>query len=284
MKQKKEQKSSRNWILTFFPTDLERDTNRFEMLSRKKGIRYSIVGKEICPTTKKIHFQGYISYKNAKTFKQTKRWFGYDTIRIKEAVAGDCPNQKYCSKDGNLIYEVGIPLKQGVRSDVEKAVAIAKETNSMRAVVEQVFNYQAVRHTELWLKYKERKRPVQPIEVIWIYGRPGGGKTSHIYDSYPIEEIFEPLSFKWWEGYDAHKIVLIDDFRVEYCSFTQLLRLLDIYPFRVEMKGGSRQVQFNKIYITAPKPPLEMYKHLKYEEDLGQLTRRITTLIDNDSI
>jgi hypothetical protein len=284
MKQKKKDKVERNWVLTYFPTCLERDANWFVTLSQKKGIRYFIVGKEICPTTRKLHFQGYISFKNGKTFNQTKKWFGLDTIRIKTAVAGDMANKTYCQKDGNLLIEEGTPLKQGKRTDIERALEIAKQTNSMRDVVDQVFNYQACRHTELWLKYKEKKRPVKPIEVIWIYGSSGSGKTRKVHKDNSDNDIFIPLSYKWWEGYDAHKTVLIDDFRVEYCTFSQLIRLLDIYPFRVEMKGGSRQIQFNKIYITAPKHPLDMYSHLKYQEDLKQLTRRITTIIDMDNI
>lgn len=283
MKPKKKQVKSRNWILTFFITALESNQRWFHQLSLKKGIRYFVVGKETCPTTKRLHFQGYISYKNAKTFSQTKKWFGLDKIHIEPAGGDDFQNQKYCTKE-NLLLEIGEPLKQGKRSDIERAIDIVQETNSIREVISTVYNYQAVRHTELWLKYKETKRPVAPIQVIWIYGSSGSGKTSKVYKDNSSNEVFEPLSFKWWEGYDAHKTVLIDDFRVDYCSFAQLLRLLDIYPFRVEMKGGSRQIQFNKIYITAPQHPLEMYKHLKYEEDLTQLTRRITTIIDSDLI
>ena len=159
-------------------------------------------------------------------------------------------NQKYCSKDNNLLLEIGTPHKQGKRSDIARAVDIVKETSSVAAVCDEIMNYQAVRHAELYLKYKEKKRPVQPIQVIWIYGSSGKGKTKKVYDDNKDEDIFTPINFKWWEGYDGHKTVLIDDIRKDFCKFHELLKLLDIYPFRVETKGGSRQVQFNKLYIT----------------------------------
>ena len=276
-------KKSRNWVLTYYPTEEQRDENWFKKLSEKKGIRYFIVGKERCPTTDRLHFQGYIAFTNGKTFKQTKRWFELDRIYIDRAVAGDNKNQAYCEKEGNLLLEVGTPLKQGKRTDIERAVDIIKSTNSVGQVLESVNNYQAVRHAELYLKYKEKKRPVEPIEVIWIYGTSGRGKTKKVYDD--NEDVFTPLSYKWWEGYDGHAVVLIDDYRKDFCKYHELLKLLDIYPLRVETKGGSRQVQFNKIYITSCYSPYEMWGHRDGETDgYKQLERRITQTINIDDV
>lgn len=273
----------RSWCFTYYPTNDERDHLWFRELGKSKGVRYMIVGKEIGEKCEKLHYQGYISFKNAKTFKQTKKWFKLDKIHIEEAKGNDIHNQRYCSKDDNLIIEVGEPIKQGKRSDIAKAVEIVKATNSMGEVMEQVPNYQACRHAELYLKYKEKKRPIGKIDVIWIYGSSGSGKTRKVYEDNEGKDIFCPVSYKWWEGYDGHEIVLLDDIRRDYCKFHELLKLLDIYPFRVETKGGSRQVQFKKIYITAPYSPTEMwYNHSA--EDIYQLERRITHTVDIDNV
>lgn len=283
MKDNKKHARVRSWVLTYYPTNEEADARWFKNLSQKKGIRYFIVGREVCPTTKNIHFQGYISFKNGKTFKQTKTWFGLDKIHIEPAKGNDFQNQKYCEKDGNLILELGEPINQGKRSDISRAVEIIKNDGNMRKVCTEVMNYQAVRHAELYLKYMEAKRPVAPIEVIWIYGSSGKGKTKKVYEDNKDMDIFTPVSYKWWEGYDGHKVVLIDDIRRDFCKFHELLKLLDIYPFRIETKGGSRQVQFNKIYITAPYSPTEMWEG-RNDEDIYQLQRRITQTIDIDCV
>lgn len=275
----------RSWCITYYPTNDEADVRWFKQLSHKKGIRYMIVGKEICPTTKRKHYQGYISYKNGKTFKQTKKWFGLDKIHLEIAKADDFKNQAYCEKEGNLILEIGEPINQGKRSDIRTAVDIVKETSSISKVLDQVYNYQAVRHAELYLKYKEKKRPVAPIQVIWIHGSSGKGKTRKVYDDNKDEDIFTPVSYKWWEGYDGHKIVLIDDYRKDFCKYHELIKLLDIYPLRVETKGGSRQLQFTKIYITSCYSPSEMWGHRDGETDgYIQLERRITQTIDIDCV
>ena len=263
-------KRVRNWCLTYFITDEKSDERWFQNLSTKKGIRYFIVGRETCPTTKKIHYQGYIAFKNAKTFKQTKRWFGLDKIHIEQAVAGDKANEKYCSKE-DVIIEVGEPLQQGKRTDIQVAIDICKETGSIGAVLDKVHNYQAVRHAELYMKYKEPAELRPDLQVINIWGASGKGKTRYVYEN--ETNIFRPINFKWWEGYDGHDVVLLDDIRKDFCKFHELLNLLDIYPYRVECKGGSRQLRCKKIYITTPIPLTEMYE---CREDIYQLERRIT--------
>ena len=44
------------------------------------------------------------------------------------------------------------------------------------------------------------------------------------------EDIYTCLdNYKFWEGYDGHDNVIIDDIRGDFCKFHQLLKLLDRY-------------------------------------------------------
>ena len=72
-------------------------------------------------------------------------------------------------------------------------------------------------------------------------------------------------------------MVLIDEFRGDLCKFGELLKLLDIYPYTVETKVGSPQIQATTFYITSCKPPEEVYNSHK-EERVDQLLRRLTTV------
>jgi len=273
------EKMVRAWVLTYHhPT--ERDHLWFEELSKKKGIRYLVVGREHTKT-EGLHFQGYIAWNNGKNFKQAKRWFGLDKIHIEWAKGNDFQNQKYCSKE-NLMIEVGKPTKQGKRTDIEKALQIAKETGKIRDVLVKVSNYQAVRHVELYMKYLEPEVLRPDLQVINIWGPSGTGKTRFVYEN--EKDIFRPLNYKWWEGYDGHGTVLLDDIRKDFSTFGNLLKLLDIYPIRVECKGGSRQLRCMKIYITTPVPFVEMWQNREIVGDLYQLERRITQTYHIDDL
>lgn len=82
---------------------------------------------------------------------------------------------------------------------------------------------------------------------------------------------------QWFDGYDGHKAVLLDDFRPSWCKLHVLLRLLDRYDMRVPVKGGFRQWKPECIWVTAPKPPEEYFAEWE-GEDLAQLTRRIDVI------
>ena len=68
--------------------------------------------------------------------------------------------------------------------------------------------------------------------------------------------------------------VIIDDYRRDLCSFSELLRLFDRYPHQVESKGGSCQFLARTLVITTPRDPRATWTG-RSDEDLGQLERRI---------
>ena len=93
-----------------------------------------------------------------------------------------------------------------------------------------------------------------------------------------LEPFIKSGSYRWFDGYDAHRFVIFDDFRDSQCEFSFLLRLLDRYPLRVEIKGGTRQWKPHTIVITSPMPPEETYQTMQQNDrydKIQQLIRRI---------
>lgn len=142
----------------------------------------------------------------------------------------------------------------------------------MREVAAEASSYQALRGAELLLKYVEKGRDFKPT-VRWFHGSTGSGKTRTAFELFP-EAWISARGLKWWDGYDAHKAIIVDDFRKDFCTFHELLRILDRYPYRVETKGSSRQLLASEIIITCPWAPDVLYAS-RSEEDVGQLMRRI---------
>lgn len=233
---------------------------------------YIIVGEEK-GEKETPHLQGYVYFKEAKTFTRVKKFLPRAHIEISRGTPED--NRRYCSKDGNIFIESGKLPKPGERTDIQKVVSDLKEGANMRAIVEKARNLQCVKMAEVWLKYHEEPRTWKP-EIRWYHGSTGAGKTKAARE-WLSDDIYTALdSIKWWEGYDAHENVLIDDFRKDFCKFHQLLKLLDRYEYKVETKGGSRQFVAKKIAITSPYPPSEIYN---VREDVQQLLRRIDDVI-----
>jgi len=262
-------KKTRSYCLTIHDTTgYEELVNALKCEVTEDKVKYFIIGLEICPTTQKEHLQGYIYYVNPRSFSSIKK--KYPRAHIEAALGTPKQASEYCMKEGAYIEGGELP-QQGSRSDLDEVRDILKTTGKMSDVVEKATSYQSVRMAEAILKYKEKPRDFKP-EVLWFHGATGTGKSKEAYEILG-DECYTCLSTgKWFEGYDAHENVLIDDMRRDFMKFHELLRLLDRYAMRVECKGGSRQFKAKKIIITSAFHPRDLFET---REDIGQLLRRI---------
>lgn len=246
-----------------------------QMLLQANGCVHGMYQLETCPATGRQHIQGYARFSGAKRLGGLRQIF---EAHWEVARGNEQANIAYCSKASTRIdgpWSFGDPAQPGKRKDIERAREIVQECGKMRKVVEEVNSYQAIKAAEIILKYLEPMRTWKP-HVIWLHGSTGSGKTRWAFENCP-DAYISGKDLRWWEGYDAHDDVIIDDFRADFCKFHELLRILDRYAYRIETKGGSRQLLAKKIIITCPYSPKEVYRH-RSAEDVTQLTRRISEI------
>lgn len=227
------------------------------------------VAEEVAPDTGTPHLQGCVTFKRKYRLGALKKMMA--RAHWEAALAADAHN--YPQKDGQKVHRVD-NRRQGKRSDLDDAKEYAAARKRPREfIAEKASSWTAVKSYGLLYDMFADPRPIEPIDVRWYHGPTGSGKTRAVFTEFP--EVYRVLSDKWWDGYDGQKVVVIDDIRADWCSFRRLLQLTDIYPFRVEIKGSSREVQYTTIIITAPFPP-EEFPH--GDEDIQQLLRRVTTV------
>lgn len=260
---------ARGWTFTVNNYTSE-DEAAVHVLSQEA--KYIVVGKEVGENGTP-HYQGYVFFANPRVFNVIKKLLPRAHIEV--AKGNPEQNRTYCTKGGDILIEQGEVPKAGRRTDIEQIRDFVKEKPKMREVVNEATSLQAIKVAEVWLKYHEKPRTWKP-EVKWYYGSTGSGKTKSARE-WLGEDIYTCMSTsKWFEGYDGHENVLIDDFRKNWATFNDMLRILDRYEYRVETKGGSRQFVAKKIAITAPYRPEHMYQ---LREDVNQLLRRIDEVI-----
>lgn len=226
------------------------------------------VGKEGTP-----HLQGYVYFKTQRHFTAVKKLIGA-RAHVECARADAAKNRTYCTKE-NTLFEFGEMPTQGKRNDIHTVREAIKEGQCLRDIAEIATSFQSVKGAQSLLTLLEPPRSWKP-EVRWYFGQSGAGKTRAAYD-WLGPELYQPTTLKWWDGYDGHEAVLIDDFRPRHCDFVFLLRLLDRYGMRVECKGGSRQFRPKRIAITSIQDPRNMT--WLDDEPIEQLMRRIDDII-----
>jgi len=240
-----------------------------DIMEKHPKFRYAVLGDEVS-SEGTPHFQGYLELTDKIYARPLQALLpgAFHEERIGTALeAAD-----YCKKEGEWV-ERGTMTNPGRRTDIEDIKRMVKEKRPMSEIAEHTQSYQQLKFAKLYKECTQKKRPIQDIDVRWYYGKAGTGKTKAAYDEFP--DLYTPINHKWWEDYQGETVVLIDDFRKDWCKFHELIKLLDRYPIKVECKGSFYQLQATTIILTAPVRPEDMYDT---REDLYQLTRRITTV------
>lgn len=235
-------------------------------------VRFLIVGEEICPDTGRMHWQSYAEFHKPMEVAGLAKIFGKGNKFILSKGDQDS-NITYCSKDAK-VEEFGDRATPGKRNDLDKVREMALE-DGMRGVT-KVCNMQQIRVAEKFLTYNEEPRDWE-CKVVWLWGPSGAGKSRRAREICVEDVYVKNAGTKWWDGYDAHENVIIDDFRDSWWGITEMLSLLDRYEKQVEVKGGFRQFKPKTIVVTSINKPESFYKNTG--ESIRQLTRRITEIV-----
>jgi len=219
-----------------------------------EGAQYLICGYEVGKKTGTPHLQGYVYYTNQRSFKTMKERIERGWLAPARGTGKQ--NQKYCSKEGNLFLEIGEVPEQGKRVDLAEVYSLLESGGTYEQVVDLKVNAQCLAAAREYLKVKEPVRNFKTV-VHWKWGEPGTGKSRDAEEeSGGVCYSPPPTSMgKFWDGYDAHETVVLDDLEPGDIPYRVLLKLLDRYAYRVETKGSTRQMLARTIYVCTEDPP-----------------------------
>jgi Putative viral replication protein./RNA helicase. len=262
----------------------EEDVRRLQAL--QEGVSYHIFAKEVAESGTP-HLQGYIEFENPRAtgdkWKNLKKLMGegqhFEPRKGTAQQASDyCEFADYdkITHKGTIpndwVHKFGEISRQGARTDWAQAT---NEILSGREVVdviqEQPQLLPAIRALETL-----KKLSIHPIErevhVTWLYGSPGSGKTRWVWTQYP--DVYSKPSGNWWDGYNGEETLLLDDFDADI-PFAELLKVLDRYKYRVQVKGGFVGARWTRVFITTNNPPDHFYKFVSNRK---ALVRRISEI------
>ncbi len=264
------------------------------MLANMEGsrIRYIVYQREICPTTGRLHLQGYLELRGTMRVGAVKAMFNSDTLSLRFRIGTSAQAADYCKKadtraDGCSCVEYGERSKRGERNDlneIREAILARKSRlflwdNYFGTMVR--YNRGIRQYETLFQEQVVREKPFVTV----VYGPTDLGKSKwcHTQTSMKAFWVKKSNSGVWWDGYDLHQDVIMDDF-YGWMPWNNLLRLLDRYPERGDTKGGSVSLNsIKRIFITSNVHPNQWYSyggHKKY----AALERRIDILHHCDSV
>lgn len=266
---------SKSWIFTLNNYTPEDEANITELADSCTRIT---VGREIGKSGTP-HLQGALTLQHSTTFGGIRKKLG-GRAHVEPMNARNEAGFTYCRKEGNMLIDKTHGVGAGTRTDLLTAREAARQKLTDLEYVEAADpGPQAFRHKQALDKLYAGKKPLRNLEVIWIYGPTASGKTTYVYEK--EEDLHVQEGLKWWDGYIGQKAVLIDDWRPNMCTFRHWLRLTDKFPMTLEVKGGTQDAKYERLYVTSPlEPSIAAQKMtLGDDEDIKQFLRRITAVL-----
>jgi len=289
---------SKNWCFT-----LHSDEKRGEHLSwpgmkrcpvtwwdrhEDTDMEYLILQVEKAPDTGKIHLQGYIALSKRTTLASMKKI--YSAAAHWETARGTPQeNKDYCSKSESRVagpWEFGtLPVGSGARTDLKGIFTAVKAEKSNLEILEATDGASAkfekhINYIRFTVNEKKSDRQLTGVRVIVLYGATGVGKTYCAVNYFGREDyhLQECPSSKdsrfWFDGYQGQRTLILDDFSGEFCNYRYLLRVLDKYKLKVEIKGSFSWALWTTVVITTNLHPSAWYPN----ENSAPLQRRINEI------
>jgi len=270
-----------HWCFTINNYVEEEDVPRVTAWGEEAG-KYWIIGRETGESGTP-HLQGYISLRKRRTAVHVSTKLA-GRAYITRAAGTARQNRRYCSKGGDFVEGGEINEGKGSKSrDAIGTAFMAAVQSGDSGVVEfansepgtWIFNGSNMLRNALSL-YPTIDRPA--INVQWIWGLPGVGKSRHAHDTLPHAFVKEPRT-KWWNGYLCQKEVIIDDFGPNGIDINHLLRWFDRYKCAVETKGGMVALYAETFIVTSNFHPSSIFKFGdEVNPQLSALERRMTII------
>lgn len=259
----------RRFVFTYFPKG-------DEDLWDPADMSYMFYGLEKCPTTNRLHHQGWYITHNSRSERAMCKRLGCWTRIMR---GNYTHNWKYCEKDGQIV-EKGTRPKQGQRSDLNqlKDQIVNKQKTPEDVAMETPILYHQYGRTlntihDIVLRKTWR---TEKTRCIWYKSGTGCGKSHKAFTDYHPDTHYVWSDDKgWWDNYRQQDTVIIDDFRGQI-PYNMLLRLADKWPMEVPRRNRPPMPFTSKlIIITSSMTPEEVYHNLHAEDKLTQLERRI---------
>lgn len=286
---------SRKWQVTINnPTEKGFTHARLkEILAGMKSVIYWCMADEIGENGT-YHTHIYIQGRGGINFSTLKKRFEGGHFEMAKGTA--LQNKEYVSKTGkwekdkkhetqvpNTFEEWGdMPVeRQGSRNDLADIYSMVKQGLTNFQIMEQVpdvmFNLDKLEIVRQTLRDEEFSEKWRSLQVEYIYGNTGTGKTRAIMEKYGYRNVYRVTDYRHpFDGYMGQDVIMFEEFRSSI-SLGDMLKYLDGYPVVLPCRYANKQACFTKVYICTNIPITRQYPDIQlgFAEDFNAFLRRI---------
>lgn len=236
------------------------------------------VGQEGTP-----HTHVYLVFENAVMFSTIqKRFYG---AHIEPAKGSNQENRDYVRKEGKwaetekqvtnrpeTFEESGeLPPDPERRQNHSEAVLTMLQDGATNAEIIQELpsaiyhlpNIDRARQTLLEERFRTTWRT---LEVYYIWGKTGVGKTRSVMEKYGYENVYRVTNYAHpFDQYQGQDVILFDEFRSSL-PLADMLSYLDGYPVMLPCRYADKVACFTKVYVVSNLAFEEQYPVMQLEQ------------------
>jgi hypothetical protein len=269
----KKNTKGRRWVGTWNnPSMTDEEFEKwFKDLEETGKLQYAIFQREKGENTGTIHFQFFMSFKDAQYFSKIKKDYLPQGCHFKQMYKMSTPERciQYCSKEDTRVsgpYEIGEFIEERQRTDLARAIKMIDEGFSFKEISD-IFQTQSLIYDKQFIAREQRvkmqkaKSECRNIEVTYVYGVRRQGKSKYVRKLHGMENIFTVGSKGdfIFDGYDYEDVILFDEFDGKI-PIIDMNKYLDVYPLLLNIKGSKVPAMYTKIYLTSNYSLSELYK------------------------
>lgn len=223
--------------------------------------RYLIYGREVGESGTP-HLQGFIYFKNARTFSAIKKLLG-SRYHVEAQRGTNKQAIDYCKK-ANDYKEIGdVPIGAvGKKCTMLERAAKNKRLReaSLNELVKEgdihIFDVRRLKNARLDLIQEGSASQTEGVRGLWYYGEPGTGKSHKARTDHP--DAYVKAQNKWWDGYAGEEVVILDD--LDSAALGHYLKIWgDKWKCNGEVKGGTVALKYKTFIVTSNYTPEELW-------------------------
>ncbi|MVX63129.1 replication protein [Clostridium chromiireducens] len=214
-----------------------------------------------------------------------------------EMANGTCKqNREYVFKEGKWLgdkkQDTNLPdtheeygdcpvERQGQRNDLIDLYDMIKTGMSNFDIIDDNPNYmleidriEKVRQT---VRDEQFKNTFRELDVTYIYGSTGAGKTRGVMEQYGYSNVFRVTDYDHpFDSYKGQDVIIFEEFR-DSLKISDMLNLLDGYPLELPCRYANKIACYTKVYIITNLDLNDQYKgvQVKHPETWRAFLRRI---------
>jgi len=179
---------------------------------------------------------------------------------------GECPvEQQGKSREADVILEL---LKDGANN-----LEVIEACPTAMKIIDKIERTRSI------LRDAQFATSWRNLEVTYIFGKTGAGKTRSVMDKHGYINCYRVTDYKHpFDTYDGQDVIIFEEFRGGL-KHGDMLNYLDGYPLLLPCRYFNRQACYTKVFIITNIPPDEQYRNIDPESQKA-FFRRIHKVIE----